>query len=248
MRILVVEDDRSLGAFLRKGMELEGHRIEWVEDGEAALVHAAENHPDLILLDLSLPKRDGMEVLTELRARHDDAAVLVLTGRNDLHARVQCLDMGADDCLLKPFSYFELTARCRALLRRRQQFADPVLRHGDLELHRIEHKVTRAGLTIGLTAKEFALLEFLLLHRGECVSRSQLLAEVWQMNTETGTNIVDVYVNYLRRKVDVGANQDARAGLIETVRGAGYRLGGMGRNALASDSGCSSAVPCAAYA
>lgn len=246
MRVLVVEDDCSLGAFLRKGMELEGHRVEWVEDGEAALIRASESHPDLILLDLSLPKRDGMEVLAELRARHDDAAVLVLTGRNDLHARVQCLDLGADDCLLKPFSYFELTARCRALLRRRQQFADPVLRHGDLELHRIEHKVTRAGLAIGLTAKEFALLEFLLLHRGECVSRSQLLAEVWQMSTETGTNIVDVYINYLRRKVDVGAGNDSRAGLIETVRGAGYRLGGMGPKRMARDSGRSSLIPCAA--
>ncbi|HEX9200382.1 MAG TPA: response regulator transcription factor [Acidobacteriaceae bacterium] len=248
MRVLVVEDDRSLGAFLKKGMELEGHSVEWAEDGEAALVRAAENHPDLILLDLSLPKRDGMEVLAELRARHDDASVLVLTGRCDLNARVQCLDMGADDCLLKPFSYFELTARCKALLRRRLQFADPVLRHGDLELHRVEHKVTRAGIPIGLTAKEFALLEFLLLHRGECVSRSQLLAEVWQMNTETGTNIVDVYVNYLRRKVDAGAAHDTGPGLIETVRGAGYRLGGMDRKPPARESGRSSLIPVAAYA
>src|ERR1035437_5718641 len=214
MRILVVEDDRSLGAFLRKGMELEGHRIEWVEDGEAALVHAAENHPDLILLDLSLPKRDGMEVLTELRARHDDASVLVLTGRNDLHSRVQCLDMGADDCLLKPFSFYELTARCRALLRRREQFADPVLRHGDLELHRIEHKVVRGGRAIDLTAKEFSLLEYLMLHRGESVSRSELLTEVWQMSAETGTNVVDVYINYLRRKLDAGEPHDLHTGLI----------------------------------
>ena len=247
MRVLVVEDDRSLGAFLKQGMELEGHSVEWVEDGEAALIRAAETHPDLILLDLSLPKRDGMEVLAELRARHDDASVLVLTGRNDIHVRVECLDMGADDCLLKPFSYFELTARCRALLRRRQQFADPVLRHGDLELRRIEHKVTRAGLPIDLTAKEFALLEFLMLHRGECVSRSQLLAEVWQMHAEAGTNIVDVYINYLRRKVDVGATQDARSGLIETVRGAGYRLGGMVQKPLVRN--CApSPVPCGACA
>jgi DNA-binding response OmpR family regulator len=247
MRVLVVEDDCSLGAFLKQGMELEGHSVEWVEDGEAALIRAAETHPDLILLDLSLPKRDGMEVLAELRARHNDASVLVLTGRNDLHVRVECLDMGADDCLLKPFSYFELTARCRALLRRRQQFADPVLRHGDLELRRIEHKVTRAGLPIDLTAKEFALLEFLRLHRGECVSRSQLLAEVWQMHAEAGTNIVDVYINYLRRKVDAGATQDARSGLIETVRGAGYRLGGMVQKPLVLN--CAPPpVPCGACA
>jgi DNA-binding response OmpR family regulator len=153
--------------------------------------------------------------------------VLVLTGRNDLQVRVQCLDMGADDCLLKPFSYFELTARTRALLRRRQQFADPVLRHGDLELHRIEHKVMRAGRPVSLTAKEFQLLEFLMLHHGECVSRSQLLAEVWQMHTETGTNIVDVYVNYLRRKIDADASHASHGELIETVRGMGYRLGGI---------------------
>jgi DNA-binding response OmpR family regulator len=244
MRVLVVEDDQALGAFLKKGMEMEGHRVERVEDGEAALLRIAQDHPDLVLLDLSLPKRDGMEVLAEMKARHDDAAVLVLTGRNDLQARVQCLDMGADDCLLKPFSFFELTARCRALLRRRQQFADPVLRHGDLELHRIEHKVSRAGRPIGLTAKEFALLEYLLIHRGECISRGQLLADVWQMHTDTGTNIVDVYVNYLRRKVDAGAVHDAQAGLIETVRGMGYRLGSLGRKS----SGRSSPSPCAAYA
>jgi DNA-binding response OmpR family regulator len=234
MRVLVVEDDRSLGAFLKKGLELEGHRVEWVGDGESALTQTAGTHPDLVLLDLCLPKRDGMEVLAEMRARHDDAAVLVLSGRNELDARVQCLDMGADDYLAKPFSYFELRARCRALLRRRQQFADPVLRHGNLELHRIEHKVNRGGREICLTAKEFSLLEYLLLHEGECVSRGQLLAEVWRMPEQTGTNVVDVYVNYLRRKVDDGAFPDTQVnaacgGLIETVRGAGYRLGGLGR-------------------
>jgi DNA-binding response OmpR family regulator len=231
MRVLVVEDDRSLGIFLKHGMELEGHRVEWVGDGEAALMQSAEDHPDLVLLDLSLPKRDGMEVLTAMRARHDDASVLVLSGRIEVNTRVQCLDLGADDFLEKPFSYFELTARCRALLRRRQQFADPVLRHGDLELHRIEHKVVRGGRTIQLTAKEFLLLEYLLQHQGECVSRSQLLADVWQMPEETGTNVVDVYVNYLRRKVEDGAGHEAhawRGGMIETVRGAGYRLGGLG--------------------
>lgn len=248
MRVLIVEDERALGAFLKKGMEMEGHRAEWVEDGESGLARAADDRPDLILLDLSLPRRDGIEVLTELRARHDDAAVLVLTGRCDLQSRLQCLDLGADDCLLKPFSFFELTARCRALLRRRQQFADPVLRHGDLELHRIEHKVTRAGEPINLTAKEFALLEYLLQHPGECVSRAELLTEVWQMDAETGTNVVDVYVNYLRRKVDGGTAHEARPGLIETVRGMGYRLGGLARKHAAPQSRRSSPMPIVAYA
>jgi DNA-binding response OmpR family regulator len=251
MRVLVVEDDPALGSFLKHGMELEGHRVEWVEDGEAALSESAGDRPDLVLLDLSLPKRDGMEVLTEMRARHDDCAVLVLSGRNEVDARVQCLDQGADDFLLKPFSYFELTARCRALLRRRQQFADPVLRHDDLELHRIEHKVMRSGRAIQLTAKEFSLLEYLLLHQGECVSRSELLAEVWQMPEETGTNVVDVYVNYLRRKVENSAQHDAhagRGGMIETVRGAGYRLGGLGRKPVVGHLGRSSPGAMLAYA
>ncbi len=209
--------------------------MDWVEDGEAALAQITAHPPGLMVLDLSLPKLDGMEVLTEMRARHDDASVLVLTGRNDIHARVECLDLGADDLLLKPFSFFELTARCRALLRRREQFADPVLRYGDLRLNRMEHTVERAGREIDLTAKEFALLEYLLLHRGECVTRSQILSEVWQMDVDKGTNVVDVYINYLRRKVDAGELQAPNAALIETVRGQGYRLGTAARKPPASD-------------
>jgi len=212
---------------------MEGHRVEWVEDGEAALAQAAANHPDLVLLDLSLPKLDGLQVLAEMRARKDDASVLVLTGRTGPDVQVQSLDMGADDCLLKPFSYFELTARCRALLRRREQFANPVLRLGDLELHRIEHTVTRGERAIDLTAKEFALLEFLMLHRGECVPRSQLLAEVWQMPADAATNVVDVYINYLRRKLEIVDLHHCSTGLIETVRGQGYRLGGPSCEPLA---------------
>lgn len=223
MRVLVVENDPDLGAFLRKGIENEGHSAEWLDDGDAALRYAAENQPDLIVLDLGLPDRDGIEILADLQARGSDAALLVLTGRSDLHARVQCLDMGADDCLLKPFSFLEFTARCRALLRRRAQVADQVLRAGDLELHRINHQVTCGGREIALTTKEFALLEYLMLRRGESVSRSELLANVWKLESETGTNIVDVYINYVRRKLDsAGAG---RGKFVETVRGIGYRVG-----------------------
>jgi len=199
-----------------------------VVDGLAALVHLAAHPPDLIVLDLSLPKLDGVEVLAQLRARHYDSSVLVLTGRSDLDARVQCLNIGADDCLLKPFNYSELIARCRALLRRREQFADPMLRHGELQMNRRDRKVMRGDRTIELTAKEFALLEFLLLHRGECVPRSVLLAEIWQMSSNPGTNVVDVYINYLRRKLATGEAEDSAQPLIETVRGEGYRLGGPG--------------------
>jgi DNA-binding response OmpR family regulator len=230
MRILIVEDDAALGLFLQKGLKLEGHEVTWVGDGEAALVHAEQYRPDLMVLDLSLPKKDGTEVLAEMRGRFDETAVLVLTGRSEVEERVKCLNLGADDCLLKPFSFHELTARCRALLRRREQFADPMLRHGDVELNRMERRVTRNGRLVELTVKEFALLEFLLMRRGRCCSRAELLREVWQMLPAAGTNVVDVYVNYLRKKLGAGS-VDADAGycVIETVRGEGYQMGSVKR-------------------
>ena len=228
MRVLVLEDDRDLGPFLKKGLENEGHTAEWLDDAEAALEYAAEELPDLILLDLGISGRDGLEVLAELRSRGSDAAILVLTGRSDLQARVQCLDTGADDCLLKPFSFLEFTARCRALLRRRWQGANPVLRYGELELHRINHQVFLGGKEVSLTAKEFALLEYLMLRRGESVSRTELLAHVWKTEENKGTNIVDVYINYLRRKLETHEGYSEKE-LIQTVRGVGYRIGGASR-------------------
>lgn len=228
MRVLIVEDDASLAMFLQKGLTLEGHEVAWVGDGEAALLRAEEYQPDLIVLDLSLPRKDGTEVLAEMRGRFDGTSVLVLTGRSQVEERVKCLNLGADDCLLKPFSFHELTARCKALLRRREQFADPVLRHGDVELNRMDRKVTRCGRAVELTVKEFSLLEFLLLRRGRCCSRSELLREVWQMSPDAGTNVVDVYVNYLRKKLGAaGSDGDAGYAVIETVRGEGYQMGGL---------------------
>jgi DNA-binding response OmpR family regulator len=227
MRVLIVEDDAALGLFLQKGLKLEGHDVTLVGDGEAGLQHAEEDRPDLIVLDLSLPRKDGTEVLAEMRGRFDGTAVLVLTGRSEVEERVKCLNLGADDCLLKPFSFHELTARCRALLRRREQYADPVLRHGDVELNRMDRRVRRNGLLVELTVKEFGLLEFLLMRRGQCCSRSELLREVWQMSPDAGTNVVDVYVNYLRRKLGaVSVDGDEGGNVIETVRGEGYRMGG----------------------
>ena len=154
MRVLIVEDDAALGLFLQKGLKLEGNEVDWVGDGVAGLERARRDRPDLIVLDLSLPKMDGTEVLEEMRGRFDGTAVLVLTGRSNVEERIRCLNLGADDCLLKPFSFHELTARCRALLRRRETFADPVLRHGEVELNRMEHKVMHCGRPVELTAKE----------------------------------------------------------------------------------------------
>jgi DNA-binding response OmpR family regulator len=232
MRILIVEDDAALGLFLERGLKLEGHEMRLTSDGQTGLRLAVEGQYDLIVLDLGLPRKDGIEVLEEMRAQSVDASILVLTGRNAVADRVRCLDRGADDFLLKPFSFSELTARCRALLRRRERFADPTLRQGDLELHRMERRAVRNGMVIGLTGKEFALLEYLMLARGRTCTRSELLKEVWQMSPDAGTNVVDVYVNYLRKKLGAGRRIEGGEGeglleadrVIDTVRGEGYSL------------------------
>jgi len=227
MQVLIVEDDAALGLFLQKGLKLEGHDVDRVGDGEAALEWMRERRPDLVVLDLSLPKRDGIEVLEEMQGRFSDTAVIVLTGRSLIEDRVKCLNLGADDCMLKPFSFHELTARCRALLRRRERFVDPVLRHGDVELNRVERRVMRNGTEVELTVKEFSLLEYLIQRPGRCCSRAELLQGVWQMSPDAGTNVVDVYVNYLRKKLGpVGLSDDGGHAVIETIRGEGYRMGG----------------------
>ncbi|WP_128914052.1 response regulator transcription factor [Granulicella sibirica] len=228
MRVLVVEDDAALGLFLQKGLAMDGHEVARVGDGDAALEHVASERPDLMVLDLGLPKRDGMDVLRGMQGLYTAMAVIVLTGRAQVEERVQCLNLGADDLLMKPFSLHELTARCRALLRRREQFADPLLRSGDLVLNRMERKVTRAGAVVELTTKEFALLEFLMQRQGRCCGRSELLREVWQMSPDAGTNVVDVYVNYLRKKLSAACpalSDAATVTVIETVRGEGYQIG-----------------------
>lgn len=226
MQVLVVEDDSALGVFLEKGLKLEGHEVFRVEDGDAAIERFHYLRPDLVVLDLSLPKKDGLEVLEDLRNQLEGTAVLVLTARNAVEERVRCLNLGADDCLLKPFSFHELTARCRALLRRRERYADPLLRHGDVELNRMERKVMRAGVAIDLTVKEFSLLEYLMRRGGRCCSRAELLREVWQMSPDAGTNVVDVYVNYVRKKLGQTSFSEVSDGqaVIETVRGEGYRV------------------------
>jgi len=223
MGILLVEDDKALGMLLKKGLEKEGHQVEWLQDGEAALHHAMEENPELVVLDLSLPKMDGAQLLEEVHRRMPHTSVLVLTGRTQVEERVRCLDLGADDYLLKPFSFHELTARCRAVMRRKKHVPDQLLKYGVLEVNRMLRQVRVADVEVELTSKEYALLEYLLLHKGKAVSRAQLLKGVWRTTSHTGTNVVDVYINYLRRKLTVQGVSDGAA-LIETVRGEGYRL------------------------
>ncbi len=217
MRILIAEDDAALGLFLQRGLEADGHDVRWTTNGDAAVEAFVLETPDLTILDLNLPRRDGSEVLRLVRSVGDEHPVLVLTARQEMEVKVRCLDAGADDCMIKPFSLEELRARCRALMRRRPE-SNLVLRHSGLELNRIDHTVLRDGEPVVLTNKEFALLEFLLLHRGTCISRSTLLDRVWKAATPAGTNVVDVYVNYLRRKLrDIPPDS-----IIQTVRGHGY--------------------------
>lgn len=225
MRILVVEDEPALGVFLQKGLTLEGHEVDWAPDGDAALQMAAQQAPDLMVLDLGLPRRDGTEVLEIMRRDFQSTVILVLTGRSQVQERVRCLDLGADDFVLKPFSFHELMARCRALLRRRERFADPVLHFGGIELDRMQRTVSSEGVRVDLTMKEFALLEFLMLRRGACCSRTELLSEVWHSTPDAGTNVVDVYVTYLRKKLAaVQSDNNPWNSAIETLRGSGYRL------------------------
>lgn len=219
MRVLIAEDDQALGLFLARGLEAEGYRTRLAGDGGAAVEAFRQEMPDLTILDLSLPVKDGEQALAEIRGLDADLPVLVLTARPEVETRIRCLDLGADDFMTKPFSLHELRARCRALLRRKRE-ARLKLRSGDLELDRLDHTARRAGQAVELTNKEFALLEHLMLNRGQCVSRVELLDSVWKLEPAQTTNIVDVYVNYLRRKL-----KDPPPGqLIRTVRGQGYMV------------------------
>ena len=220
MRILIAEDDSSLASFVRKGLEAEHYAVDIAPDGEEARWLVSECQYDLMILDLNLPKLDGISLLRLVRPKRTSLPVLVLTGRSRIEDRVEALDSGADDCLLKPFSFSELSARVRALLRRRPVAAETRLRVADLELDRVERVVRRGGKRIELTSKEFGLLEYLLRNAGHRITRNMIVEHVWNLSFDTGTNIVDVYINYLRKKVDEGFNPK----LIHTVRGVGYEL------------------------
>ncbi len=202
MRILIAEDDAALASFVRKGLEAEHHAVDVSGDGEQARAMAGELDFDLVVLDLTLPHLDGVSILRFLRTRKPSMPILVLTGRSKVEDRVQCLDLGADDYLMKPFSFTELSARIRALMRRSHLPAESVLTVHDLKLDRVEHRVERAGKRIELTSKEFALLEYLMRNAGRRITRAMIIEHVWNLSFDTCTNVVDVYVNYSTSQVD----------------------------------------------
>jgi len=220
MRVLIVEDDAALASFVRKGLEAEHYVVDVAADGEQARAMATEFDYDLLTLDLILPRTDGIAILRHLRPRKPSLPILVLTAKSRVEDRVQCLDLGADDFMAKPFSFAELSARIRALLRRSHLPAASVLSVADLKIDRIERRVERAGKRIDLTSKEFGLLEYLMLNAGRRVTRVMIIEHVWNLSFDTSTNVIDVYVNYLRGKMDRGFSKC----LIHTVRGVGYEL------------------------
>lgn len=220
MRILVVEDERRVAAFIKRGLEEEHYAVDVAYDGEEALDWAAMADYDLIVLDVLLPKKDGFEVCRELRQRGNKVPILMLTARDAVEDRVKGLDSGADDYLVKPFAFQELLARIRALLRRSGEAKTPVLQVGDLVLDTLRREARRGDKVIELSAREYALLEFLMRHPGQVLSRTQIADHVWSYDFFTTSNVVDVYIGYLRRKIDDGFEVK----LIQTVRGVGYKI------------------------
>jgi two-component system copper resistance phosphate regulon response regulator CusR len=222
MKVLVVEDDRKVAGFICQGLREEGYAVDHAPDGEEATLLAHVNDYDVILLDLMLPKKNGLQIAAELRREGRPVPILMLTARDATEDVVRGLDAGADDYLAKPFKFDELLARVRALVRRGGAGRTELLKHGPVELDRLVHKARGAGKALDLTPREFQLLEHLLLHRGEVVRRTDLLEKVWDLSFDPETNVVDVHVANLRRKLRRATGAD----LIETIRGVGYRLGG----------------------
>jgi len=222
MRVLIAEDDKAVASFIQKGLTAEQYAVDLALDGEEAQYMAEQFDYDLLILDLGLPGINGLEILKKLRLKKQSLPVLILTARTRVEDRVRGLDLGADDYLTKPFSFAELSARVRALMRRAPRPPEMILRAEDLVMDRAERTVRRNGRLIELTPKEFALLEYLLRNAGRCLTRAMILEHVWNLSFDPMTNVVDVYMNYLRNKVD----RDFSPKLLRTVRGVGYQVGG----------------------
>lgn len=220
MRLLLVEDQKKVASFIKKGLEEEAYAVDWSADGETGLSMGLDDVYDLIILDVNLPGRDGLSIIKSLRSNGVSTPILLLTVRATIEDRVIGLDTGADDYLPKPFAFQELLARVRALLRRKTESEPPVLQVADLCLDPATRQVARGDLQMELTAKEFSLLEYLMRNSGRVVTRTMISEHVWDHSFDTSTNVIDVYVNYLRKKIDAGDQPR----LIHTVRGVGYVL------------------------
>jgi heavy metal response regulator len=220
VRVLLVEDDEAISSFVRRGLVEEGYAVEVSTEGRDAFHRALHESYDVIILDVVIPFIDGFEVVRGIRKEGRSVPVLMLSGKNGVEERVRGLDSGADDYLVKPFSFEELSARVRALLRRRGEIWQPSVEFGDFKIDFAAHKVMRQDRVIDLTAKEFALLAYLVRNRGNVVTRTMIAEHVWDQHFDSFSNIVDVYVRYLRVKLDDGFESK----LIHTVRGVGYVL------------------------
>ena len=224
MRILLVEDEKDLANIIKQGLEEEGYVVDMAHDGEEGL-YMAENFPgDVIILDIMLPVIDGLSILSRIRRKGITIPVLLLTARDALIDKIKGLDTGADDYLTKPFEFTELLARIRSLLRRSSDKKEAVIHIGDLEINTASHEVVRGSTPIKLSAREYALLEYLAYNVDIVLSRTDIVEHIYHEDTEMDSNVVDVYINYLRNKID----KDFDTKLIQTVRGAGYMLKGSG--------------------
>jgi heavy metal response regulator len=220
MKILVVEDEKKVGAFIKKGLEEDSYSVELAYDGDKGEELAVAQNFDLIILDILMPKKDGLTVLKELRAKQISTPVLMITAKGSVDDKVKGLDSGADDYLVKPFAIAELLARVRSLLRRGLAEKSTSLVVGDLALDLVSHKARREHKLIELTAKEYTLLEYFMRNANRVLSRTIISEHIWNYNFDTGTNIIDVYINHLRNKIDGGFDKK----LIHTVRGVGYMM------------------------
>jgi DNA-binding response OmpR family regulator len=220
MRVLIIEDEPGIVRMLERGLAAHGHRCVSAENGEEGMRLAEDETVELVLLDIMLPGLDGQEVLKRLRARRPGLPVIMLTARDELGDKVSALDSGADDYLTKPFAFEELIARIRALTRRTDQPQASKLEAGDLKMDLLSHRVWRGDRQVELSSREFDLLEYFMRHPGQVLSRQQILSAIWDYAFDPGSNVVDVYVRYLRRKVDRRGEPSA----IATVRGSGYRF------------------------
>ena len=220
MRILVVEDEKKIASFIKRGLKEKGYAVDVEDNGTDGLFQAQEVVYDLIILDIMLPGKDGIYICKQLRKKNINTPILMLTARDDVEDKVSGLDAGADDYLTKPFQFSEFLARVRALLRRKEGNKKTTLKIADLELDQLTHKVKRAGKNIELTSTEYTLLEYLMLNANQVVTRTMISEHVWEDDFDSFSNVINVYVNYVRKKVDAGFDKK----LIHSIRGTGYIL------------------------